>query len=724
MNGGCAIQVLADGAPCADDDPCTVGDTCKSGQCTGGGNLCGCLDDDDCLPLDDGDLCNGVPTCVKEGGKGLCKADPSSAVQCGPSPVPCTSHVCQPSTGQCLPQPAPEHDGKPCDDGDACTTGTGCAGGSCTLGQLIACDDGKPCTKDACSATSGCVYAPLDATVSCDDGNACTSADTCDGKGTCIGQPVAACNDNEACTMDACDAAKGCVFAPIDNGAPCNDGDACTIGDACSGGSCKGGQSKVCDDQMPCTLDGCDASTGCTVKPVQSGTPCDDGVVCTEGDACDAEGGCFGTLKNCEDGKPCTLDACKDGTCTHSDIADGGKCDDGNPCVDSACSGTFGCVVTPKANGSSCGGDGAVCDGGSCGACDLGAAIFFEGGFLSSVVVVEGGVTATGVSSNRGWWLGLQDNLDKAWSSVNNAATLSKFIAEHSDAVAHEGGVVQVGNQFLLSNQTTTGVVYGVDAKGTLTFSTALPTNTAAWDISSRGDKSFVVFGYDKNQAVSVTVWFDTAGKIKETSTYGSIGTVEFQSGAFVTGQDYIAGGFQKNKVGTPFWVGRVNHKQGTASWQTAPSGTANGSAADIAVLGSVVYAAGATYSDLGAQYGSLYALGANDGKVAWQALDGSPVAAAIWNGVAADDKGVVVAGSRLVKGGGLAARLVRYDTSGKRVGQHSPKYGTYAQLFDVQLLPDGGGVAVGSGAAGSGSEVGYAVRFGPTGALYCTGAP
>ena len=48
----------------------------------------------------------------------------------------------------------------------------------------------------------------------------------------------------------------------------------------------------------------------------------------------------------CDDGKPCTADACKDGQCTHSAIKAGDACDDGDYCTETttcdaqaACSG-------------------------------------------------------------------------------------------------------------------------------------------------------------------------------------------------------------------------------------------------------------------------------------------------------------------------------------------------------------------------------------------------
>ena len=51
--------------------------------------------------------------------------------------------------------------------------------------------------------------------------------------------------------------------------------------DACAEDFCIG---LYCDDQNPCTDDGCGPDTGCTNLP--NSEPCDDGDICTEGDVC------------------------------------------------------------------------------------------------------------------------------------------------------------------------------------------------------------------------------------------------------------------------------------------------------------------------------------------------------------------------------------------------------------------------------------------------------
>ncbi|HEU4402410.1 MAG TPA: hypothetical protein VFT43_09930, partial [Candidatus Polarisedimenticolia bacterium] len=48
----------------------------------------------------------------------------------------------------------------------------------------------------------------------CDDGNACTTADVCQG-GVCVGGPPADCNDGNVCTKDSCDRLTGCMHTPL-----------------------------------------------------------------------------------------------------------------------------------------------------------------------------------------------------------------------------------------------------------------------------------------------------------------------------------------------------------------------------------------------------------------------------------------------------------------------------------------------------------------------------
>ncbi len=107
-----------------------------------------------------------------------------------------------------------------------------------------------------------------------------------------------------------------------------------------------------CDDGNPCTLDACDPASGqCHSTPAPDGQQCDDANPCTVGNIC--QSGVCGTPVACNDGNPCTTDACDPatGACTFTTLS----CDDGNPCTTDTCSpATGGCVFTPVAAGTAC----------------------------------------------------------------------------------------------------------------------------------------------------------------------------------------------------------------------------------------------------------------------------------------------------------------------------------------------------------------------------------
>src|SRR5207245_11651254 len=106
---------------------------------------------------------------------------------------------------------------------------------------------------------------------SCDDYNACT-VDSCDTTtGTCRHDPLS-CDDGNACTKDSCDAfpepSGGCRHTYLSAGTACNDGNARTANDACNGsGLCAGvmqAAGSTCDDGNSCTTsDTCDANGVC-----------------------------------------------------------------------------------------------------------------------------------------------------------------------------------------------------------------------------------------------------------------------------------------------------------------------------------------------------------------------------------------------------------------------------------------------------------------------------
>lgn len=79
------------------------------------------------------------------------------------------------------------------------------------------------------------------------------------------------------CTLGA---TNGCAATGA-----CDDHDACTTGESIQAASCTcgGGTPLSCDDGNPCTAEACDAATGCSNPPVADGTSCGSGLVCQTG---------------------------------------------------------------------------------------------------------------------------------------------------------------------------------------------------------------------------------------------------------------------------------------------------------------------------------------------------------------------------------------------------------------------------------------------------------
>ncbi len=296
---------LVTGPEQCDDGNVTAGDGCSATctvepgfSCMGHPSTCeticgdglivsgeGC--DDGNLDADDG--CSSACT-VEEGWS--CSGEPSMCAPiCGDSEIHGTEACDEgddngtfPSccSTTCNPEPA----GTSCDDGNACTVDDVCDGANTCGGSPANCDDGNPCTDDSCDPSTGCTH--TNNTASCDDGNACTTNDTC-AAGTCVGGAPLNCNDGNGCTDDSCNPESGCVNT--NNTAPCNDGNACTTNDTCAAGTCVGGAPLDCNDGNVCTDDTCNPASGCV--NANNTAPCSDGNSCTAPDVCGG-GTCHG----------------------------------------------------------------------------------------------------------------------------------------------------------------------------------------------------------------------------------------------------------------------------------------------------------------------------------------------------------------------------------------------------------------------------------------------
>ena len=227
--------------------------------------------------------------------------------------------------------------GTPCDDGDACTLDDRCDGnGSCGGGAPLVCDG--PCL--ACDPLAGCVPKPVSA--GCDDGDACTTGDHCGDGNVCVSGQAVVCGGQ--CLTGACDPLVGCLPKPADT--PCTDGNACTVGDHCSGegNDCLPGAPRACSGQ--CLTGTCDPQRGCEPQPA--------GTVCRPAAGpCDVAETCTGATAECPaDGfEPATASCNDNDACTEGDHCSGAAdvcvagapsvCD--GPCLTGICDPQAGC---------------------------------------------------------------------------------------------------------------------------------------------------------------------------------------------------------------------------------------------------------------------------------------------------------------------------------------------------------------------------------------------
>src|SRR5436309_3200159 len=210
------------------------------------------------------------------------------------------------------------HSGDPCVNGAECNNGPCNENTQCATPAVTTCtDDGNACTADQCDGQGACAHP---AAVTCDNSQFCNGIKTCNpADGPCVGGTPPSCDDGIVCTTDSCEptangGAGGCVNAPIAGccqaDADCDNGNACAGPQTCVNNSCVAGTPPNCDDGNPCTDDACDPSSGCTNTP----TNCDDGAVCTA-DSCDPASGCVN--------QPIPGCCMSDGDCPNGDVCAG-----------------------------------------------------------------------------------------------------------------------------------------------------------------------------------------------------------------------------------------------------------------------------------------------------------------------------------------------------------------------------------------------------------------
>jgi RHS repeat-associated protein len=278
----CQCLNVPNGTSCSTG--CRTGQTCTSGTCGGGTSVA------NGTACSTGNLCKQSETCTSGTCGGGSNRSTGTACTTG-NPCrqseTCTSGTCgggsNRSTGTACAT------GNPCKQSETCTSGT-CGGGSNRSTGTACSTTGNPCTSgQTCSSSGTCTGTASNKPngTLCSDTNLCTP-DTCQ-TGVCTPGTAVSCSTDTQChSAGTCNKATGLCPAIKANATACNDGNACTQTDVCQGGACTGSGGVAVDDNNPCTTDSCSAGSGVVHTPVADWTLCSDGNICDGLETCRA----------------------------------------------------------------------------------------------------------------------------------------------------------------------------------------------------------------------------------------------------------------------------------------------------------------------------------------------------------------------------------------------------------------------------------------------------
>ncbi len=317
--------------------------------------------------------------------------------------VDCGDYACKGDTGcattcddnaDCAPGLACDLDDRDGDQRRNECARTGENGTACTLG--VECDSGFCSNDHCCDGGDDTLCCAVDADCAALDGEAtCTDA----GTNGCIGlKSFGRCQDS-ICTVEVLPSSEGCV-GQVCRGAQCIDGGVLDGAHLCGpSGECIETADRSCDDVDPCTIDTCNANSGCDHAPTSGDTAqacysfdeatrgvgaCSDGTtVCQNGTASQCGGeigpgteGCNGVDDDCDaftdedteaDCFPYVcrgLQGCAKGCDGNEDCAAGNFCDPAGECVSTGQNGST-CAQNDQCQSSYCE-SGVCCDEGSC----------------------------------------------------------------------------------------------------------------------------------------------------------------------------------------------------------------------------------------------------------------------------------------------------------------------------------------------------------------------
>lgn len=201
------------------------------------------------------------------------------------------------------------------------------------------CPSGCSQSTNNCRESTGtcqdgaCVYPFKPLGASCDDGNFCTTGEICNGSGVCGGSTPRTCNTPPSQCHEATGTCSNnqCNYAPKAAGVACNDGNACTLNDTCNGAGACGGSAMQCNNPPGQCYVGTCVNGGCSYVPAAAGTFCNDGLSCTNSDRCNGAGECGGT-STCTGRVACSIRVCTpngcelESLCMEGEYCSGGQC--------------------------------------------------------------------------------------------------------------------------------------------------------------------------------------------------------------------------------------------------------------------------------------------------------------------------------------------------------------------------------------------------------------
>ncbi|MFL5307846.1 MAG: EGF domain-containing protein [Polyangia bacterium] len=263
-NGGCDPLTVCTNIPGS-----RVCGSCPAGY--SGNGASGCVDIDECAQHTDG--CSRTPaaTCTNTPGSYVCGACPSGYV--GDGRLCTDVDECQFANGGCDPLAAcvntpGAYSCGACPAGYTGGGATGCSDIDECATNHGGCDPLAACINTPGSVSCGpCPSGYVGSGVSCVDANECLT-----NNGGC-GDPAYATCINNVGGPPTCQVITACPASPPGNqlcatpgvvdGTPCDDGNACTQVDTCQGGVCVGANPVVCPDEpAACNLNSCDPATG------------------------------------------------------------------------------------------------------------------------------------------------------------------------------------------------------------------------------------------------------------------------------------------------------------------------------------------------------------------------------------------------------------------------------------------------------------------------------